>query len=99
MQQSAEKVRKAADSRDRLFELPGAWLVVGRIDPGVDVNETEARAADGPALALRIYRPKGNRAVLPVVVNFHGGGWVSGNLRHSDWWCSSMAAQAGVVVV
>jgi acetyl esterase len=32
-------------------------------------------------------------------VNFHGGGWVSGDLRHAEWWCSSIAARARVVVI
>jgi acetyl esterase len=33
------------------------------------------------------------------VLNFHGGGWVSGNLRQSEWWASSIAARSGAVVV
>jgi acetyl esterase len=54
----------------------------------------------GTVLPLRIYRPRvGGEEPLPVVVNFHGGGWVSGDPKQSEWWCSSVAAQAGVVVV
>jgi acetyl esterase len=34
-----------------------------------------------------------------VVVNFHGGGWVSGDLNHSQWWASHLAAEAGVLVI
>ncbi|PZS30737.1 MAG: hypothetical protein DLM58_13075 [Pseudonocardiales bacterium] len=29
-------------------------------------------------------------------MNFHGGGWVGGDAMQSEWWCSSVAAQAGV---
>src|SRR5205807_5350100 len=55
---------------------------------------------DGAVLPLRIYRPKApSTGRLPVVVNFHGGGWVSGNARQSEWWCAGVAAQAAVVVV
>jgi acetyl esterase len=34
-----------------------------------------------------------------VVLNFHGGGWVSGNIRQSEWWASSIAARSGAAVV
>jgi acetyl esterase len=66
----------------------------------VHVEKGTALAADGTGLPLRIYRPKGAAAgPLPVVVNFHGGGWVSGDLNHSQWWASSLAAEANVLVV
>jgi acetyl esterase len=35
----------------------------------------------------------------PLIVNFHGGGWVVGNLRMSDWICSRVAGRVGAVVV
>jgi acetyl esterase len=75
-------------------------VVVGRRHGGVRVERGAAVASDGTELALRIYRPKQAGAqALPVVVNFHGGGWVSGDLNHSEWWASSMAAEAGVLVI
>ena len=33
------------------------------------------------------------------MVNFHGGGWVSGDPRQSEWWCAGIAAGAQVAVV
>ena len=36
---------------------------------------------------------------LPLVVFFHGGGWVLGNLSSYDALCSQLAAQVGAVVV
>jgi acetyl esterase len=79
---------------------PLAWPIVGRTHRGVRVEKAAAVATDGTSLALRIHRPK-NAATdpLPVIVNFHGGGWVSGDLRHAEWWASSLAAEAGVLVV
>jgi acetyl esterase len=99
MQQPVEKVRAASELRKKMLGLPGASLIVGRPDKGVDITEVQAKAADGTSLPLRVYRPKdaGSEA-LPVVVNFHGGGWVSGDVRQSEWWASSLAARAGVVV-
>lgn len=99
-QQPSHRVRSAADRRSRLMGNPLAWLAVGRTHPGVQVDNGAAAAADGTELALRIYRPKNaGEGPLPVVVNFHGGGWVSGDLNHSNWWASSLAANAGVLVV
>ncbi|MDT4911856.1 MAG: acetyl esterase [Pseudonocardiales bacterium] len=99
MQQPVDKVRAAAELRKKLFRLPGAWLIAGRADRSVDITEAAAVASDGTALPLRIYRPKTSTGDLPVVMNFHGGGWVSGDPRQSEWWASSLAAKADVVVI
>jgi acetyl esterase len=97
---SHKQVRAASNLRRKLTGLPGARLVMGRPDRGARTEQSEAKLLDGTVLPVRIYRPR--RAAdgpLPVVVNFHGGGWVSGDPRQSEWWCSSVAAKAGVVVV
>jgi acetyl esterase len=103
MQQPADKVRAMSDLRRRLFRLPGVWLVAGRPDRSVTIADTTVRLDEGAAgieLPLRIYRPRVEGSEpLPVVVNFHGGGWVSGDARQSDWWCAGIAAGARAVVV
>jgi acetyl esterase/lipase len=100
MQQPVDKVRAASNLRQRLFRVPGAWLITGRPDRSVTIADTAVRLDDGTELPLRIYRPRvpGGEA-LPVVVNFHGGGWVSGDARQSEWWCAGVAAGARAVVV
>lgn len=99
-QQPPDKVRRAANVRSFLMGNPLAQVVVGRTASGIVVEKGRALAGDGAQLALRIHRPKDARdEVLPVVVNFHGGGWVSGDLRHAEWWCSTLAARARVVVI
>jgi len=59
--------------------------------------------ADGPhgAIALRLYRPLGaaERTTLPVLVYFHGGGWVIGDLDTHDTLCRELANGAGCAVV
>jgi len=99
MQQPPERVRRASDQRNRMLQLPLAWLLIGRTDPGVTATDTVATLPDGTALPLRIYRPRGATGPLPVVMNFHGGGWVSGNIRQSEWWASSIAARSGAAVI
>ncbi len=57
----------------------------------------------GPAgaLGLRIYTPveAGGPGALPVLVFFHGGGWVVGNLDTHDGLCRRLANAAGCLVV
>jgi acetyl esterase len=52
---------------------------------------------DGGAVTLRCYRPGGD-GLLPVLVFFHGGGWVIGDLDTHDGICRSLANAAGCVV-
>ena len=42
--------------------------------------------ASGKELKLDVYRPAGSEAkVLPVVLYFHGGGWVAGSRENAAW--------------
>jgi acetyl esterase len=64
------------------------------------VASLEARGPAGP-IPLRSYRPAGSRAdaVLPVLVYFHGGGWVIGDLETHDVLCRQLANLSGCAVV
>ena len=64
------------------------------------VAKVEDRSFPGPAaeLPLRIYTPDG-RGPFPVLVYFHGGGWVIGSLETHDGLCRHLANAAGAVVV
>lgn len=100
MQQPFDRVRAASDLRRKLIRLPVAWLVTGRPDPAVGISDAALRLDDGTDLPIRVYRPNGvGDGPLPAVVNFHGGGWVSGDPRQSEWWCAGVAAGAQVAVV
>jgi acetyl esterase len=99
-QLSAEELPAARARRQKSIDMPGAWLVVGRPHPGAVAEDATATLPDATVLPTRVYRPVRPPSVpLPVVVNFHGGGFVGGDARQSEWWCSSVAAQAAVVVV
>jgi acetyl esterase len=59
-------------------------------------------AADGPhgAVPLRLYRPLATSAgPLPVLVYYHGGGWVIGDLDTHDVLCRELALGSGCAVV
>jgi acetyl esterase len=56
-------------------------------------------SADG--IPVRVYRPAGvpDTTRLPVLVFFHGGGWVIGDLETHDTLCRQLTAEAGISVV
>ena len=73
--------------------------IFGTVAPGTVVND---RTIPGPAgdLPVRIYRPgRAGSGTRPLIVNFHGGGFVLGDLRLGDWVCSQVALTVGAVVV
>ena len=64
------------------------------------VRDLEARGPAGP-IPLRSYRPAGSSAdaVLPVLVYYHGGGWVIGDLDTHDVLCRQLCNQSGCAVI
>jgi acetyl esterase len=61
---------------------------------------TEDRTIPGPTgpMTVRLYRPPAAPPDAPLVINFHGGGWVLGHLDGYDWMCSTIAGDLGAVV-
>jgi acetyl esterase len=66
----------------------------------IEVARVENRTIPGPASAIpiRIYTPQGGGR-LPVLVYFHGGGWVIGGLDTHDRTCRGLANAGSCVVV
>jgi acetyl esterase/lipase len=77
------------------------WLF-GAVAPGVAVTD---QTVPGPAgdLGIRVYRATaaGPRTAggRPLVVYFHGGGFVLGGPDMGNWICGAVAARVGAVVV
>ncbi|WP_438019993.1 alpha/beta hydrolase [Sorangium sp. So ce315] len=66
------------------------------------VGRVEERVIPGPLgdIAARIYWPAGAAAgALPILVYFHGGGWVLCNLDTHDGVCRSLTNLAGCITV
>lgn len=76
---------------------PFTW-VVGRPDPGVTSESRLITARDGYELKIRIHRPQAE-GPLPLLLHFHGGGFVIGNIGIYDPYLTTIAAAARVVVV
>jgi acetyl esterase len=89
-------------ARVQAFELPErgvASLFLGRTRRGVAVQRTTFRGRHGE-VPLRIYVPEAwSRTPRPVVVNYHGGGFVLGSARVCDWSSSIVADEVDAVVV
>ena len=47
---------------------------------------------------LDVYRPKNRTGKLPVIVNFHGGGWIYGTKEVYQYYCMALAQQGFAVV-
>ena len=78
-----------------------AMLSVVRAGPkGEEVSQIKDRTIPGPGgnIPVRIYRPESVTS-LPVLVYFHGGGWVIGDIETHDGICRSLANAAGMCIV
>lgn len=76
-----------------------ASLMLGRARRGVTVTTDALTSAQGHRLPLRIHTPARPGGPRPVVVNYHGGGFVLGSARQGDWICSTVADELDAVVV
>ncbi len=83
--------------RGRATVLRQARMVAGSWPVG-QVHERTVRGADGPRPA-RLYVPRGVVDPGPLMVFFHGGGMVYGDLDSHDGVCRFLADQAGVRVL
>ncbi len=65
-----------------------------------DVAKVEDRKIPGPAgqIPVRVYTPRGN-GPFGVLMYFHGGGWVIGNIETHDVLCRDLTDGAGCVTV
>lgn len=73
-------------------------MVISHIPrPPMNVDTTSKTLV--PGVKARIYTPKSGTAPFPVIVYYHGGGWVIANLDTYNSSAQALAEQAGAVVV
>ena len=70
------------------------------LPPAAPVARVEERVIDGPGgpLMLRLYTPEGT-GPFPVVVFFHGSGFVLCSLDTHDGMCRNLCGGAGALVI
>jgi acetyl esterase len=83
-----------------------ARAVLSRVQSSVNVTKLPAEIEDRTILggttgevSIRIIRPRGVSGALPVVMYFHGGGWVLGDKETHDRLVREIANGAQVAVV
>jgi acetyl esterase len=83
-----------AEARQQMLDLAPP------VDPLLSVKRVEERSIPGPdgEIALRLYYPAGE-APFPVLVYFHGGGWVIGDLDTHHAFCHALAKSSSCLVV
>lgn len=92
-QQGAAPIETLSPEEARATTAAAAALSA---DPGADVASVEKRTVGGvPSLVVTPAGP----GRLPVLVWFHGGGWVIGSAEQSLHTAKDLAAGAGCVVV
>ncbi|KAK0121669.1 hypothetical protein ONS95_009954 [Cadophora gregata] len=59
------------------------------------------RESDGPDVMVRVFTPEGERSEKgwPVVVYYHGGGWVLGNIDTENVVCTNLCKKANCIVI
>ncbi|URN10286.1 alpha/beta hydrolase [Actinomadura madurae] len=69
-------------------------------DEGVHIQDRTVPGPPGaPPVPVRVYRPREASGPVPVLVYFHGGGFVTGSLDNEHERCVTFAAEDGVAVV
>jgi len=76
------------------------WMEAMVGESTIACAHVEDRTIPGPAgpVPVRVYRPEAP-GPLPLVVYYHGGGWVIGSLNTHDAGCRTLANDASAVVV
>ena len=67
-------------------------------DPEAVARVEDIRIPGEPEIPVRLYLPDGERP-LPVVVYFHGGGWIAGSYEDSDVPVRMLANRSGCAIV
>ncbi len=78
----------------------GYRALVAMLGPPPDVASVADRQVPGPAgeIPVRVYRPAGE-GPFGILVFYHGGGWVIGDLETHDRECRAICTGAGCIVV
>lgn len=90
----------ARDTLNKFLEAMAAEGVERPTDDSVKEIERTILGPDGARdLPIRIYMPKDRKEPGPGFVNFHGGGFILGDLEMEHPRCLIMAAEGGAVSV
>lgn len=81
-----------------VFRTAANGFLARAIGPEVATVDALSITVGDRSLAARLYRPEAGK-VLPVIVFFHGGGFLFGSLDTHDALCRALANQASMAVL
>lgn len=97
-----------AYGNDKIFSIDDGQVSVDRRLPQqktINLSSIEKTlnthflARDGETIRSRIYIPKHDGQELPVIVYFHGGGWVLGDIDYMDGGCQYLSHFSKAIVI
>lgn len=77
----------------KLFDLDSR-MVRGRRQPVFKITNS----AIPSGIKIRIYKPS-DKPKLPIIVFYHGGGWIVGNINTHDFVCRNLAVRSSAIVI
>ncbi len=94
---SAQEARKQPTPATAVMDLMKEHNIPSP-SSNVDITNKKISVKDG-MLNLRIYTPKSGKAAYPIIVYYHGGGWVIADLDTYNASAEGLANQVEAVVV
>jgi acetyl esterase len=83
------------EARQNLIDLQSKNVSL----PAADVEDRDLKTGENETLSVRIYRPQGVKGDLPVVMYFHGGGWVLGSEKTHERLLRDLASKSRLAFV
>lgn len=100
---AAAKLQPAIESLPpvecRKFVTKTMALVEGDVARNVDIADKEIPGEGVPPIKARVYKPWMAKASAPVLVYYHMGGCVLGDLETCHVFCSHIAERGGFIVI
>ena len=93
-----QEARRQPTPADAVKSLLRKWGRSTAPDPAV-THVDRTIPGPGGALSVRIYTPAGASGQLPVVVYYHGGGWVIADKEVYDGGARAISKEANAIVV
>ena len=95
----------AAEPGPKISDLSPAegremYRAMRAVNPDLGIGSVEDQQIDTEvgSIPVRIYRPSA-QGPLPILMNFHGGGWVIGDLDTADAVCRGLSEAVGCIVI
>lgn len=98
LQQAHHQSIEISRNNDQIIPGCGPLLPVGRVE---DIL-VKRKETNGPDIPVRCFVPEGepqSSAGWPLMMYYHGGGWVFGNIDSENTVCTNMCIRAKCVVI